>query len=61
MEFDIRGMALPSEHLGAIESESLDPDQDLSILRRGKCPLFELEDLSTARFVNHYRFHRGHN
>ncbi len=59
-EFDIGGMALPSEHLGAIESESLDPNQDLSILRRGKWSLFELENLIPARFVDHYRLHRGH-
>jgi hypothetical protein len=50
---DARGVALASEELGAVESESFDSDEDLASLGLGDGPGLELESFRAAGLVDY--------
>ena len=59
-ELDGRRMALTSEELGSIQSESLYTDEDLPGARLGEWQVFEPQNLSWSRLTKHCCLESGH-
>ena len=50
-------MALPGKQFGSVQSEGLDPNQDLTGSGCGYRALFDFQDLGPTCFVNDDGFH----
>jgi len=57
---DARRKTLPSEQLGSVQSERLDPDENLSCRRRRDRAALDLQDFRPARFVDNCSLHGVH-